>query len=89
VVAERRRKEVDSMSEVMAVAPSVRILIVDDSVVVRKVLSLMLVDEPCLEVVGVASNGKIGLRQVESLKPDLVILDYDCRRSVSATPSCR
>ncbi|MBH23056.1 MAG: chemotaxis response regulator protein-glutamate methylesterase [Myxococcales bacterium] len=53
----------------------IRPLIVDDSVVVRQVLTRLLSDSPEIEVVGSAANGQIGLRKLEALSPNVVILD--------------
>lgn len=53
----------------------VRILVVDDSAVVRAVLKEILGQTPGLEVVGVAHNGRQGLAMVESVRPDAVVLD--------------
>jgi two-component system chemotaxis response regulator CheB len=55
----------------------VRVLIVDDAVVVRKALSDALVRDPAIEVVGAASNGKLGLAKFTQLRPDLVLLDIE------------
>jgi two-component system chemotaxis response regulator CheB len=55
----------------------VRILVVDDSVVIRKVLSDALSADPVLEVVGVASDGRIAMAKIPLLKPDLVTLDIE------------
>jgi two-component system chemotaxis response regulator CheB len=54
-----------------------RILITDDSVVVRRLLSRIIEDEPGLEVAGVAQNGRIALSKIERLVPDLVLLDIE------------
>ena len=54
-----------------------RILIVDDAVVVRRMLSDMLDQDEELEVVGTASNGKIALEKIPQLNPDILILDLD------------
>lgn len=54
-----------------------RILLIDDSSVVRRVLSDVISSDPQLEVVGTASNGKIGLDRIAQLKPDLVTLDIE------------
>ena len=55
----------------------IRILVVDDSVVIRKLLSDTLSGDPALVVVGVASDGHIALSKIGSLKPDLITLDID------------
>jgi two-component system chemotaxis response regulator CheB len=50
---------------------------VDDSVVIRKLLSETLTGDPALEVVGVASDGRIALAKIPLLKPDLITLDVE------------
>lgn len=60
----------------MATAP-IRVLIVDDSVVYRKVVRDVLIDAPDVEVVGVAANGRIALESTRLLKPDLFTLDLE------------
>ena len=57
--------------------PKIRILVVDDAVVIRQLLASMLVSDPALEVVGVAANGRIALAKLPQVNPDLVILDVD------------
>ncbi len=54
-----------------------RVLIVDDSIVYRKIVSDLLAELPNVKVVGVASNGKIALSKIEHLKPDLLTLDIE------------
>jgi two-component system chemotaxis response regulator CheB len=54
-----------------------RILVVDDSAVVRRVLSDTLSVDPDLEVVGSASDGKIALSKFAELHPDLITLDVE------------
>lgn len=56
--------------------PKLRVLIVDDSVVVRKILSDSLSADPDLEVV-TAANGKIALAKLSQVNPDLVTLDFE------------
>lgn len=56
---------------------AIRVLIVDDSVVVRKILSDVLRDEAGIEVVGTASNGVIALQRIPQLMPDVVTLDIE------------
>jgi len=55
----------------------VRVLIVDDSVVIRRLVSHALEQDPILEVVGTASNGAIGMQRIPQLNPDVVTLDIE------------
>jgi two-component system, chemotaxis family, protein-glutamate methylesterase/glutaminase len=55
----------------------IRILVVDDSVVIRKLLSETLAEDRGLEVVGTASDGRLGLAKIAQLHPDLVTLDVE------------
>lgn len=52
-----------------------RVLVVDDSAFVRKVLTQMLSRSPFIEVVGGARDGQEALEMVERLRPDVVTLD--------------
>src|SRR6185295_581001 len=52
-----------------------RVLVVDDSAYVRKVIRQMLSRSPFIEVVGTARDGEEALELVETLKPDVVTLD--------------
>jgi len=56
-------------------AKIIRVLIVDDSAYVRKVIKQMLLRSPYIEVVGTARDGEEALEMVEQLKPDVVTLD--------------
>src|SRR6185295_5123605 len=53
----------------------VRVLVVDDSAYVRKVVREMLSRSPFLDVVGTARDGDEALEMVERLKPDVVTCD--------------
>ena len=55
----------------------IKVLIVDDAVVVRKIVSDSLSVDPEIEIVGTAANGKIGLSKIEQLQPDCVTLDIE------------
>ncbi len=55
----------------------IRVLIVDDSVVIRRLLTDELAADPALEVVGTASNGRLALARITQLNPDVVILDIE------------
>jgi len=57
--------------------PPIRILVVDDSIVIRKVLSEALAIDPGIEVAGSAADGNIALAKLPLLKPDVVTLDVE------------
>lgn len=50
-------------------------LVVDDSALIRKVLSDILNKDPEIEVIGTAFNGKDALEKIKKLRPDVVLLD--------------
>ncbi len=54
-----------------------RVLVVDDSVLYRKVLSDVLSSIPGVEVVGTATDGNVALAKIPQLKPDMLTLDFD------------
>lgn len=53
----------------------IKVLVVDDSAFMRKLISDMLDSEPDINVVGTARNGQDALKKIELLKPDLLTLD--------------
>jgi two-component system chemotaxis response regulator CheB len=55
----------------------IRVLIVDDAVVVRRMVSDVLAADPGIEVVGTAANGRIGLQKIPQVNPDVVTLDVE------------
>ena len=55
----------------------IRVLIVDDTIVYRKIVSDVLSDLPDVEVVGTAHNGKAAITKIASLNPDLLTLDIE------------
>lgn len=58
-------------------ADPIRVLVVDDSAIVRRAVSDALAAAPGISVVGAAANGKIAVERVLHLKPDVVILDIE------------
>lgn len=54
-----------------------RILIADDSAVMRSLLRSVISSDPGLELVGTAADGESALRAFETLRPDLVLLDVE------------
>ncbi len=59
---------------------TVRVLIVDDSALVRQILSEILSSDPELEVVGVAPDPYIAREKIKLLKPDVLTLDVEMPR---------
>ncbi len=57
--------------------PKIKILIVDESVVVRRLLANVFDADAALEVVGTAPNGKIALAKISQVNPDLIVLDVE------------
>jgi len=56
---------------------SLKVLVVDDTIIYRKIVSDILAEIPDIEVVRTASNGKIALSKIATLEPDLITLDIE------------
>jgi two-component system chemotaxis response regulator CheB len=61
----------------MAHGRRTRIFIVDDSAVIRSMLRTVISADPSLEVAGTASDGAVALQAIDSVCPDLVLLDVE------------
>lgn len=61
----------------MTQTTALKVLIVDDTVVYRKIVSDVLAEIPDVKVVGTAHNGKAALLKIKTLKPDLLTLDIE------------
>jgi two-component system, chemotaxis family, protein-glutamate methylesterase/glutaminase len=57
--------------------PPIRVLVVDDSVVIRRIVTMVLTEDPDITVVGSAPNGKAAIEKVDQLLPDAVTLDVE------------
>jgi two-component system, chemotaxis family, protein-glutamate methylesterase/glutaminase len=57
--------------------PPIRVVVVDDSVVIRRLVSEILAADPKIEVVGTAQNGQVALAKLAELKPDAITLDIE------------
>jgi two-component system chemotaxis response regulator CheB len=55
----------------------IRVLVVDDSVVIRRLVAHALEQDSAIEVVGAASNGIIALQRIPQFNPDLLTLDIE------------
>src|SRR5260370_38994914 len=60
---------------------AIRVLVVDDSVVTRRLVVRALADDPLFEVAGVAANGSIALASIPQVHPDVVTLDIEMRET--------
>jgi two-component system chemotaxis response regulator CheB len=58
----------------------IRVVVVDDSLVMRSLLRMVLASEPEIELAGMAADGASALDTVERLKPDLILLDIEMPR---------
>ena len=55
----------------------ISVLVVDDSVVVRRLVASALAGAPDVQVVATAANGRIALSKIERLRPDIVTMDVE------------
>jgi two-component system chemotaxis response regulator CheB len=58
-------------------AQPVRVLVVDDSALMRKLIPQILASDDSIEVVGTAMDGNFGLKKIEELKPQVITLDLE------------
>lgn len=56
---------------------TIRVLVVDDSALMRKIISDILNSDPDIEVIDTARNGQMAVEKVERLRPDVVTLDHE------------
>lgn len=55
----------------------IRVLVVDDSVVIRRLVTQALEEVPDIEIAGSAANGKIALQRIPQVNPDAITLDIE------------
>ena len=55
----------------------ISVLVIDDSALMRNLISRMIERAPDLEVVGTAMNGRFGLMKLPRLNPDVIVLDLE------------
>jgi len=58
----------------------VKVLVVDDSALMRKLIPAILERDPSIEVVGTAMDGAFALKKIEELRPDVITLDLEMPR---------
>jgi len=61
----------------MLAGERIRVLVIDDSAVIRQLVTLALANDPAIEVVGSAVNGSTGLARIAQLHPDVILLDVE------------
>ena len=64
----------------MSLNAKIRVLVVDDSALMRKLIPQVLHRDPNIEVVGTAMDGEMGLKKIAELHPHVVTLDLDMPR---------
>ncbi len=55
----------------------IRVLVVDDSALICRMVSEILSQDPAIEVVGTASNGRVALSRIDELRPAILTLDVE------------
>ena len=55
----------------------IRVLVVDDSAVMRRLVTQALVSDPTIDVVATANNGEVALQRIQHYQPDLVTMDVE------------
>jgi two-component system, chemotaxis family, protein-glutamate methylesterase/glutaminase len=60
--------------------PRIRVLVVDDSAVMRKILTDLLAQDPAIEIVGTAADAYIARDKIMRLRPDVLTLDVEMPR---------
>ena len=69
------RLPVDAEPAAGAMTAAIRVILVDDQELVRTGFRMILEDQPDIEVVGEAADGKAGVEVAERLQPDVVVMD--------------
>jgi two-component system chemotaxis response regulator CheB len=71
-----------------AIAKPIRVMVVDDAIVVRRLLTRWIGAEPDMMMAGCARTGREAVEQLESYDPDVVVLDVDMPEldGISALP---
>jgi two-component system chemotaxis response regulator CheB len=58
----------------------IRLMVVDDSAVMRRLVKQLFADDNLIEVVATASDGEVALRRIEECRPDVITLDVNMPR---------
>ncbi len=60
--------------------PTVRVLVVDDSALMRKLIPQIIERDPSIQVVGTAMDGEFALKKIAELQPNVITLDLEMPR---------
>lgn len=63
--------------QVMVVKNKIKVLVVDDSALMRKALRELITTDPALEVAGVARDGKDAIEKAREIQPDVITMDIN------------
>lgn len=55
----------------------IRVLVVDDAVVMRKIIGDVITSDAAFELAGVAANGRIALQKIPQVNPDIITMDVE------------
>jgi two-component system chemotaxis response regulator CheB len=64
-------------TQILKPGQKIRVLVVDDSVVIRRLVVHALEQDPAIEIVGVAANGALALSRIPQCNPDVLTLDIE------------
>src|SRR5262245_49831181 len=67
---------IPSSTPIASRAP-IRVMVVDDAVVVRSLVARWVTEAPDLEIVAALRNGREAINEIERVNPDVVVLDID------------
>ena len=66
----------------------IKVLIVDDSALVRQTLVAILESDPMIEIIGVAADPYIAVERIKECKPDVITLDKKTNVTTPNTSCC-
>jgi two-component system chemotaxis response regulator CheB len=66
-----------ALRETLKLGEKIRVLVVDDSAVIRRMISRMVEEEPSLELAGIARDGVEALAKIAQLRPHVITLDVE------------
>lgn len=71
------KANLDNINDADTPTNEIRVLIVDDQKMIREGLKALIKGEKDIEIIGIAENGEHAVKQVESLKPDIILMDME------------